>query len=382
MIVCAQAPVGPVYAADSPTSREPPMTALAPIPVWFHEDQLAFKPRYEWAFGDKLSHPETTARAESILAALQLNGAAFDLREPKTQPLPSIRRQHDAALLTLYRTAEALGDDETFYPMVFPRALLARADAHNLHHAGAFCFDSGTPLSSRTFEAAAWSAATAIEAARCVRDGSAPIAYALSRPPGHHATRREFGGYCYFNNAGLAARVLRRRGRVAIVDIDFHHGNGTQTLFYRDPRVLTVSLHGDPTDFFPFFIGFSGEIGTGPGRGFNRNICLAEGIDGPAYLAALDDQVLPTIRAFEPEFLVIAAGLDGYHKDPIGHFALQTDDFAAIGDRLGGLGLPTVAVQEGGYYTPHLGRNAVALLTGIRAGRATGRLKSGLATKT
>ncbi|MCA9488483.1 MAG: hypothetical protein KC621_01125, partial [Myxococcales bacterium] len=199
----------------------------AVTPAWFHPAQLAFKPRYEWAFGERIDHPETTARAESILAAVDRDPSAFRRVDPEEIPLVALRAQHNYNLLTLYTTAAAkLKTDETFYPMVFPRLRDGKGDPTNLHQSGAFCFDSGTPLTHNTWEAAGWSAACAQAAAAAVARKQASLAYALSRPPGHHATREAFGGYCYFNNSGLAARYLRKRGRVAVVDIDFHHGNG------------------------------------------------------------------------------------------------------------------------------------------------------------
>ncbi len=346
------------------------MPASTPMPVFFHPAQLAFKPLYEWAYGEKIAHPETTARAESIAAALDAEPARFELRRPEPLPASALRGQHTPNLLTVYHTARGLPDGETFHPMVFPRATRARADPTNMHHAGAFCFDSGTPLDNHTWDAATWSAACARQAALEVRRGRSRLAYALSRPPGHHATRDAFGGYCYLNNAGVAARLLRRHGRVAIIDVDFHHGNGTQSLFYDDPQVLTVSIHGDPREFFPWFAGFPDETGKGKGEGFNLNLTLPGGADLSGWTEQLDEHALPRIRRFDPDWLVISAGLDAYHLDPIGRHDLKTDDFAAIGDRLGRLGLPTVVVQEGGYYTPDLGINARALLMGLSDGAA------------
>lgn len=343
----------------------------APMPVFFHPAQLAFKPLYEWAYGEKIDHPETTARAESIIATLDREPARFEVRQPAALPPSALRGQHTPNLLAVYNTARALPDGQTFHPMVFPRATRARADPSNLHHAGAFCFDSGTPLNNRTWEAATWSAACARQAAIEVRRGKARLAYALSRPPGHHATRDAFGGYCYLNNAGLAARLLRRHGRVAIIDIDFHHGNGTQSMFYDDDKVLTVSIHGDPREFFPWFAGFPDETGRKRGEGFNLNLPLPGGADLQAWLEQLEQHALPRIAMFDPDWLVIAAGLDAYHLDPIGQHTLRTDDFAALGARLGRLGLPTVVVQEGGYYTPDLGVNARALLMGLGEGAAS-----------
>ena len=338
----------------------------ARIPILFNEVQLAFKPLYEWAFGEKIDHPETTARAESILAAVQQHPERFDVRQPAEIPLPALRAQHCYNLLTLYNTAEAsLTGDETFYPMVFPKEKQGKVDPTNLHQAGAFCFDSGTPLTAMTWTAAAWSAASAREAAVVLRKERLPLTYALSRPPGHHATRDLFGGYCYFNNAALAARHLRRFGRVAVLDIDYHHGNGTQSLFYRDDKVLTVSIHGDPRDVFPYFAGYPTETGIGRGQGFNLNLPQPRGLDGDGYVAVLERHALPAIQHYGADFLVVAAGFDTYHKDPVGHFELTTDDFERVGEAVGALGIPAVVVQEGGYYAPHLGRNVASFLLGL-----------------
>ena len=337
-----------------------------PIPVFFHDAQLEFKPLYEWAFGEKIPHPETTSRAESILASVEAAPDLFERQIPSRIPTGAMRAQHNANLLTLYDTAAArLAQDETFYPMVFPQTRDGKGDPTNLHRAGSFCFDSGTPLTQNTLSAAGWSAACAHAAAGRVIKGT-PIAYALSRPPGHHATREAFGGYCYLNNSGIAARALRRHGRVAIVDIDFHHGNGTQSLFYRNPEVLTISVHGDPTDAFPYFAGYAGETGSGAGVGVNLNLPQPRGLDRQAYLKVLDDQVLPVLRRFDPDFLVIAAGFDTYVLDPVGDFAIEIDDYPLLGERLGQLGLPTVVVQEGGYHTAHLGQLATQFLRGVR----------------
>lgn len=344
----------------------------AKTPVFFHELQLEFKPRYEWAFGEKITHPETTARAEAILAAVEREHELFDLRQPEAIPLAALRELHSYQLLTLYSAAEQLEPERDWHPTVFPKLARGQGDPTNLHHAGAWCFDSGTPLNASTLQAAGWSAGCAEAAARAVLDG-AKLAYALSRPPGHHAEEDMFGGYCYFNNSAVAARQLRegREGmRVAVIDIDFHHGNGTQSLFLRNPEVLTISLHGDPRSYFPFYVGYPRESGEGAGSGYNLNLILDKGVDGQGYLEALERHALPALQHFDPAYIVLAAGLDGYEKDPIGDFALSTEDFFRIGERIGRVGRPIVAIQEGGYYTAHLGRNAVALLQGLRSGLA------------
>lgn len=333
------------------------------IPCLFHPEQLLFKPVYEWAFGDKIDHPETTARAENILAALK-SDLRFDVRAPKTQPMAALRDAHSYNLLTLYNTARQLPEDETFYPSVFPHERGIKGDPTTLRHAGCFCFDSGTPLNNRTLDAAAWSAACAYEGAKLVKSGQ-PVVYALSRPPGHHASKDHFGGYSYFNNSGIAARYLRRHGRVAVVDIDFHHGNGTQSMFYRDDRVLTVSIHGDPVDFYPFFSGFPTETGAGKGEGYNLNFALPAKTSFADWMAVFENSVLPAVAHFSPDYVVLAAGFDTYVHDPIGDFLLETPDYATIGAAVRALNLPTLVVQEGGYYTPDLGKNVASLLTGF-----------------
>jgi acetoin utilization deacetylase AcuC-like enzyme len=198
----------------------------------------------------------------------------------------------------------------------------------------------------------------ALTAADLVADG-APAAYALCRPPGHHAGPGYYGGFCLLNNAAIAARALARRGRVAVVDVDFHHGNGTQDIFWEDPEVLYVSLHGDPAGHYPFFTGAADEAGGGPGAGTTRNLPLPD-----AYTEALDE-ALALVAAFDPATLVVSAGFDTYAGDPIGAFAVTTEGFGRIGAALAGVDRPTLVVQEGGYALEALGANAVALLAGL-----------------
>jgi len=336
---------------------------------FFHEAQLTFRPKYEWALGKKIDHPERTERADRILAALQDASKHFDVRAPEdSEPLEEVTRQHAPRLLRLYETAAELDGDREYHPSVFMRRNGVDPDPTNIHHAGYFCFDSGTPLTREALRAALCSASCAIAAADALQTGDHGLVYALSRPPGHHASYDSFGGYCYMNNSALAAHALRRRGRVAVLDVDVHHGNGTQSLFWRDADVLTLSIHGDPTDLFPYFSGKASENGEGAGRDRNINIPLPAGTDGAAYLETLDRSALPAIKAFEPTALVVAAGVDGYRDDPIGNFDLTTEDFHRIGERIGRLGLPTCAIQEGGYYTPKIGDNVLALLDGLREG--------------
>jgi acetoin utilization deacetylase AcuC-like enzyme len=306
-----------------------------PIPVFFHPAQLRHNPLYEWSFGKKITHPETSARVSRILAAIE-KSPSFSMRRPLRMPLNRLTDLHDKDLVSVLKTARQLPEGKTYYPSVFPRRDQVSSDPGSLPRAGYYCFDSGTPLTVHSWDAAYWSAASAWSAAKCVTSGEAPAAYALSRPPGHHAQRGLFGGYCYFNNAGLAARHFRHRGRVAIVDIDFHHGNGTQSIFYPDPKVFFASIHGDPRKFYPYFSGYAGETGRGEGRGTNLNVPLPAEADGQEYLRALRRKVLPAVRAFRPCALVISAGFDTFKHDPVGAFDLETQDFAEIAWELAG----------------------------------------------
>lgn len=345
------------------------MTSRGRTLVYFDPTQLEHRPRYEWTFGRRIAHPETHQRAARILTALEAEPGTFRLRRPPRQePRRELERVHDDRLRALYRTARALPPGTSFHPSVFPKRHQSTPDPGDIHQAGYFCFDSGTPLASTTYAAAMRSASCAVAAAEVVRQGVVDHAYALCRPPGHHAQRDLFGGYCYFNNAALAATRLRSLGRGAIVDVDFHHGNGTQALFLRDPSVFFASIHGDPRAWYPYFSGYAAERGEGRGEGATLNVPLPEGCDGQEYLRVLRRRVLPALAGFRPKWLVISAGFDTHREDPIGAFGLETDDYVDMGEALGRLRLPTVVVQEGGYATAVLGKNVVAFLHGLRSG--------------
>lgn len=336
--------------------------------VYFHFDQLLHKPVHEWAFGEKIAHPETTTRAENILYALESSGR-YEMVVPTELTLKELKETHDRDLLTLYKSAETQVEGGTFYPSVFPKRNQTVGNPKDVKHAGFYCFDSGTPLTNYTWLAAKWSASCAVTAAEWVASGKGTESYSLCRPPGHHATRDLFGGYCYFNNAALAAKRLRKNGKVVILDIDFHHGNGTQSIFYKDPKVLFISIHGDPKEFFPYYWGHTNEKGSGPGLGFNHNITIASGCDGQEYMKVLLAKVIPMIKSFDPSSLVISAGFDTYKNDPIGKFTLESNDYFDMAEILAKLQLPTVIVQEGGYCTDMLGTNVDLFLSGFMAGR-------------
>ncbi|MDE2121544.1 MAG: histone deacetylase family protein, partial [Betaproteobacteria bacterium] len=243
-----------------------------------------------------------------------------------------------------------------------------RLDAPTRHFAarlGLHAFDAGTPLTAGTWPAARAGAACALAAARALLQGERG-AFALTRPPGHHAGPDYFGGYCFLNNAALAAQALRDGGcaRVAVLDIDYHHGNGTQTIFYERADVLTVSVHGNPATEYPFFLGFADERGAGPGSGFNRNLPLPRGSDFATWLQALRS-ALDEVRDFGADALVVPMGLDTFAGDPICGFGLQQQDYPVVGAELARAGLPTLFTFEGGYAVAEVGVNAVNLLQGF-----------------
>jgi acetoin utilization deacetylase AcuC-like enzyme len=237
---------------------------------------------------------------------------------------------------------------------------------------GRWCFETTTPLTEGTYEAARGAVDIALSATQLVLDG-ADHAYGLCRPPGHHAPRALYGGYCFFNNAAVAAHhVASTTGsRVTVLDVDYHHGNGTQQIFYDRDDVQYVSLHGDPVRAYPYLTGFADEAGAGSGRGANRNVPLPAHLDDDGYLAALAD-ACAEIDAFDPALVVVSLGLDTYHADPISDLGVTTDGFRRQGALVGELGRPTVVLQEGGYDVATLGLNAREFLLGLALrGRAS-----------
>jgi acetoin utilization deacetylase AcuC-like enzyme len=243
-------------------------------------------------------------------------------------------------------------------PITFPEAVVGQAG----YHLG----DGACPVTATTLAAAKASAACAAEAARLVMSGE-KLAYALCRPPGHHAASDLAAGFCFFNNSAIAAELLTRAGkRVAILDIDVHHGNGTEAIFYERADVLTVSIHAHPKRFYPFFWGYEDERGRGAGQGFNLNLPRERGLEISGYLEALET-ALQRISDFGADHLVLASGLDIAIDDPFKGFAITTKDFATIGARIAELKLPTAVIQEGGYPSDSLGSNLSSLLKGLGA---------------
>jgi acetoin utilization deacetylase AcuC-like enzyme len=311
---------------------------------------------------------ESPGRFEVIRAALEAAGG-FTFEEPSKPNEECIAAVHHAAYITYLReaSAEAKKARDTaakqLWPTVFPFGPNPRAAGPRALR-GQFCFDTYTPILPGTFAAALGSANAAARAADLLAEGSERSVYVLTRPPGHHAEPDRCGGYCYFNNAAVAAERLSKQGKVVVLDLDVHHGNGTQHIFYERADVFTVSVHGDPVALYPFFSGFADETGSGVGLGANRNILLPPGTGAKEYRAAMAT-ALDAVRQFNPAFLVFAFGADTHESDPIGGFKLPTKFFAEMGAAVRELNFPTVIVQEGGYNLSTVGACVAELLKGF-----------------
>ncbi|RTL43380.1 MAG: histone deacetylase family protein [Burkholderiales bacterium] len=313
---------------------------------------------------------EVPARADYILQALQ-TAKLGDLLAPVDHGRAPLERVHAARYLRFIEGAHAewraLGGEGDAFPAVWPVRSL-RTDVEPASFAarmGLYSMDSGTPLTAGSWTAAYAGAQASLTALGRVLGGER-AAYCLTRPPGHHAGADFFGGYCFINNAAVAAQAARDAGlaRVAILDVDYHHGNGTQAIFYDRADVFYASVHGDPQTEFPFFLGHADETGAGAGQGFNANFPLPVGVANDDWFAALE-QGLARLTAFRPDLLIVSLGVDTYGGDPISHFKLDEPEFRRLGARLAAFGAPTLFLQEGGYATEAIGRNVVAVLSGF-----------------
>ena len=308
---------------------------------------------------------EAPARIKAIMRDLEPTHF-FDLKPAKRFPDTAITAVHNRGLVQFLRkVCDGVPPERSIYPYVFPVRNAATPPKALDLQAGYYCIDTFTPLNQQAWLAARAAVDCALTAAEEVASGRR-VAYALVRPPGHHAESRVFGGFCYLNNTAIAAHYLSRLGRVAILDVDYHHGNGQQEIFYQRDDVLTVSIHGHPSFAYPYFSGNKSEIGEGAGEGYNLNFPLDEVCDGEQYGKTLV-KALQRVRVFKPDFLVIALGLDTARGDPTGSWNLSAADFERNGGRIGQLRLPTLVIQEGGYRTRTLGTNARRFFTGLLA---------------
>lgn len=312
---------------------------------------------FECEGGEPVTPSEVPGRFEAIRTALQTHGG-FAFEEPDPIDESALLALHDADYVAYLREASLDRTVQFAVPSVFPFGPSPRTK-NAMARRGLYCFDTYTPITAGTFAAALGGAAAAIHAAERIASGADRAIYVLTRPPGHHAERARCGGYSYLNNAALAADRFAKLGRVAVLDLDVHHGNGTQHLFYDRSDVVTVSIHGDPDQMFPYFSGFEDETGTGNGLGFNRNFALPPGTGANPYRPALEAALEAVCRA---EFLIVSLGTDAHESDPIGGFKLPTEFFAEMGQRVKELNVPTLVVQEGGYNLETIGECVVAFL--------------------
>ena len=293
---------------------------------------------------------------------------------PHGVPLMSLERVHTPRYLHFLRGAwnewvalDPANAKKDAFPSVWPvRTLRSDIEPENFAaRMGLYSMDSGTPLTAGTWTAAKTGADCAVNAAHALRLGERAT-FVLSRPPGHHAGADFFGGYCFLNNAALAAQHLLDDGarKVAIIDIDYHHGNGTQSIFYHRDDVLFISIHADPRNEYPFYLGHADERGQGAGHGFNLNLPLAGGSSTQAWFSALEMACI-RIGSFAPDALVVSLGVDTFAGDPLSQFSLQSADYLKVGERLAWLNLPTAFIFEGGYAVKELGVNVVNVLEGF-----------------
>ncbi|MGC1303951.1 MAG: histone deacetylase family protein [Caulobacteraceae bacterium] len=331
---------------------------------FFDARQREHAPAVELHNGTYIAYSEAAGRVDSILDRLG------PVLAPADYGLAPIEQVHDAGYLQFLRTAHEQwraagrsGDAAGYvWPVVRRRPLdLQRIDAQ----LGRYSFDAASPITEATWTSAYWAAQTALAAVHAVLAGE-PAAFALCRPPGHHAGADYLGGYCFLNNVAIAAQAAREAGRarIAILDVDYHHGNGTQDIFYERDDVLFVSIHADPATDYPFYWGHADERGEGAGLGCNLNIPLPRGTTLAGYQAAVGIAAR-AIADFGPDVLLISLGVDTFEADPISEFKLKSEDFPLVAQQIAALGLPTVIVMEGGYATDALGDNVSRFLRGF-----------------
>ncbi len=335
---------------------------------FFHPEQLLHHPRSYYSRGQMRIPQEVPERAQRLVQAAHSLG--FAVEQPRDAGMAPLLAVHGAPYLAFLQDAHQGWKDipEDWGDEVMSNIFVREPNALRGVLAQAACYlaDGSCPVGEQTWRSAYWSAQSAIAGARALLDGE-PAAYALCRPPGHHARAEAAGGFCYLNNAAIAAQVLRDKySRVAVLDTDMHHGQGIQEIFYERADVLYVSVHGDPTNFYPGVAGFAEERGSGAGEGYNLNLPMAHGASEEDFLARLE-QALAAVRQFDAQVLVLSLGFDIFELDPQSKVAVTRTGFATLGQRIRSLGLPCLIVQEGGYHLESLEDNARAFFADAAA---------------
>lgn len=332
---------------------------------FFHPEQLLHHPRSYYSRGQMRTPQEIPERALNLVKAAESLG--FAIEQPSDFGLQPLLAVHSSAYLAFLQEAHQRWKEvpEDWGDEVMSNIFVREPNALRgiLAQAGRYLADGSCPVGENTWRAAYWSAQCAVAAAQAVLDGE-PAAYALCRPPGHHARAEAAGGFCYVNSAAVAAQaLLARYAKVAVLDSDMHHGQGIQEIFYERDDVLYVSIHGDPTNFYPGVAGFDDERGAGPGEGFNLNLPMPHGSTESVFMDKLE-QALDAVSRFGADVLVLSLGFDIYELDPQSKVAVTTAGFARLGERVRSLSLPCVIVQEGGYHLESLEDNAHAFFVG------------------
>lgn len=314
---------------------------------------------------------EKPSRVETILSRFRERHLG-EVIAPDEFGLGPIRRVHDAGYINFLESAwadwKAAGKPGEAIPAIWPaRGMRQRVPKDIDGQLGYYAFAGETSITDGTWEAARASANVALTARKLVQQGER-AAFALCRPPGHHAAKDLYGGYCFFNNAAISAQAFLDEGahRIAVLDVDFHHGNGTQSIFYDRSDVLTISLHGDPDLVFPHYLGFEDEIGQDDGEGYNMN-CIYPPLTPFSVWRDGLEEACQRIADYAPDYLIVALGVDTFEEDPISFFKLKSTDYLSLGKRIGQMELPTLFTMEGGYDVDAIGVNAVNVLEGFEA---------------
>lgn len=367
-----------------PKGKKSRMTKT-PLLTLYTPTHALHNPRGEFLHGRIVPYYEMPKRVDNIYDAVRQSDLfQFVPYEAPLNPnvLEALHYIHDPAMITylrdlsdqsqtriradytVYGLADQLGEDEYYYESIFHTPSNTKTSLHNPPKL--YLSDSTCPIGKGTWTAIIQSAELAFRSASALLGGEHRRAYAICRPPGHHAGYDFVGGYCYLNNAAIAADRLRQLGKVAILDVDYHHGNGTQDIFYEDPTVFFASIHADPTIDYPHTTGYADEIGAGAGIGTNLNIPLPHGTDEEAFFVALN-RAIEAIHNFGAEALVVSLGFDTYIQDPMGRFRLTHESYERMGRAINAMNLPTTYIQEGGYAVDELGALAVSFFKGVMA---------------
>jgi len=334
--------------------------------TFFHPKQKLHHPKSYFSRGQMRVPQEIPERAVQILKGLaQLN---LPVTEPADFGIAPLQAVHDPKYLTYLETAHqrwtANGPEwgEEVMSNVYVRTPNALRGI--LGETGRYLADGSCPVGPDTWTSSYWAAQSAVAATKAVLDGDQK-AYALCRPPGHHTRKDAAGGFCYINNAAISAELLRQKyKRVVILDTDMHHGQGVQEIFYDRDDVYYISVHGDPTNFYPATAGFDDEGGVSGGEGYNLNLPMPHGSSEEVFFERVQ-QALQALRDFKPDAIVLALGFDVYKDDPQAKVAVTTEGFGRLGREIGALNLPTVVVQEGGYHLETLAANTVSFFNGF-----------------